>query len=289
MSGKGQYNVIVEMDDEPTIQADSIDNDVLQFQDFSSSSAGNNSGRLNSSKQPFAAAAAGGGNFFDPHQQIQDQAMGRRPMWSLDYYSQFFDVDTSQVLERCFRSLYPVGLFEEVLNDNPDLYGPFWVTTTVIFTTFVTSSLAASIVAYMSGTEYVYQFGTLSFAVFVIYSYTFGSAFLCWAATKYYGCQPSLLNIINLYGYSMTAWIPVSILCVMPYDIVRWVLVAAVFVLTGVFLIKNLYAIISRADAKTSRLLLIGILAGHAIFAVTLKLAFYSNDFRDASQDTPSV
>jgi hypothetical protein len=55
MSGKGQYNVIVEMDDEPTIQvrsnkmcwmlagmlimlvekktqADSIDNDVLQFQ-----------------------------------------------------------------------------------------------------------------------------------------------------------------------------------------------------------------------------------------------------------------
>jgi hypothetical protein len=107
--------------------------------------------------------------------------------------------------------MYPVGLFEDVLNDNPDLYGPFWVTTTVIFTTFVSSSLAASIVAYMHSTPYVYKFGTLSFAVFVLYSYTFGSAFLAWATTKYYGCQPNLLNIINLYGYSMTAWIPVSV------------------------------------------------------------------------------
>jgi hypothetical protein len=236
-----------------------------------------------------------------------------------------------QVLERCFRSLYPVGLFEEVLNDNPDLYGPFWVTTTVIFTTFVTSSLAASIVAYMNGMPYVYNFGTLSFAVFVLYTYTFGSSFLVWACTKYFGCQPSLLNIINLYGYSMTAWIPVSvgvaltvtkqkahksntngcqILCVMPYDIVRWILVAVAFGVTGesrdhaiaaftieilnnsritaVFLIRNLYAIISRADAKTSRLLLIGILAGHAIFAVVLKLSFYSNDFRQAANDTPA-
>lgn len=107
--------------------------------------------------------------------------------------------------------MYPIGLFEDVLNDNPDLYGPFWVTTTVIFTTFVSSSLAASIVAYMHSTPYVYNFGTLSFAVFVLYSYTFGSAFLVWAATKYYGCQPSLLNIINMYGYSMTAWVPVSV------------------------------------------------------------------------------
>jgi len=215
--------------------------------------------------------------------------MGRRPLWSLDYYSQYFDVDTTQVLQRCFRSLYPVGLFEDVLNDNPDLYGPFWVTTTVIFTTFVSSSLAASIVAYMSNTPYVYKFATLSFAVFILYSYTFGSAFLVWAATKYYGCQPSLLNIINLYGYSMTAWIPVSVLCVMPFDIVRWVLVAVAFGVTAVFLIKNLYAIISRADARTSRLLLIGILIGHAIFVVTLKLSFYSNDFRQAANDTPAT
>ncbi|CAO3671759.1 unnamed protein product [Umbelopsis ramanniana] len=286
MSGKGQYNVIVEMDDEPTIQADTIDNDGLEFQDFSSSSAPKSSGKMNSNTQSFATAS--GGDFFDPHRQIQDEAMGRKPVWSVDYYTRYFDVDTKQVLERCFRSMYPIGLFEDVLNDNPDLYGPFWVTTTVIFTTFVSSSLAASIVAYMHSTPYVYNFGTLSFAVFVLYSYTFGSAFLVWAATKYYGCQPSLLNIINMYGYSMTAWVPVSILCVMPYDIVRWILVAVAFGLTAVFLVKNLYSIIARADAKTSRLLLIGILVLHAIFAITLKLSFYSNDFRDAANDTPT-
>lgn len=37
-----------------------------------------------------------------------------------------------------------------ILESRPDLYGPFWTLTTVIFALFVFSSLASSIASYLS-------------------------------------------------------------------------------------------------------------------------------------------
>ena len=130
----------------------------------------------------------------------------------MEYYAQFFDVDTSQVMERCLKSMYPVGDFaQDTLNHQPDLYGPFWIATSVIFAVFVCSSLAGSLAAYMSGQPHVYDFTLLSFAVVVVYLYAFLCPALVWASTKYFGCQPNLLDIINYYGYGLTIWIPVSV------------------------------------------------------------------------------
>jgi hypothetical protein len=47
--------------------------------------------------------------------------------------------------------------------------------------------------------------------------------------------------------------------------------------------------VISRADAKTSRIILLAILGAHAIFALVLKMAFYSyNYIPDATEPTPT-
>lgn len=164
------------------------------------------------------------------------------------------------------------------------MYGPFWISTTVVFAVFVCSSLAGSVAAYLAGQPHNYDFRLLSSAVFCIYLYSFVVPVLFWAALKYFGCQPSLLEIVNYYGYAMTVWIPVSALCIMPFDIARWVFVGIAFALTAFFLVKNLYYVISRTDAKTSRILLVVILAAHAVFALILKVAFYSYDFRSEGQ-----
>ncbi|KAI8367882.1 hypothetical protein EDC96DRAFT_506404 [Choanephora cucurbitarum] len=180
-------------------------------------------------------------------------------------------------MERCLKSMYPVGDFaQDTLNHQPDLYGPFWIATSVVFAVFVCSSLAGSLAAYMSGQVHVYDFTLLSFAVVVVYLYAFLCPALVWASTKYFGCQPSLLDIINYYGYGLTIWIPVSLLCIMPFDYARWAFVGTAFLITAVFLVKNLYIVISRTDAKTSRIILIAILLAHTIFALVLKMAFYS-------------
>ena len=88
---------------------------------------------------------------------------------TLQYYQRYFDVDTktvrrrgfpiskdihiytSQVISRCYHSMIPKEDYVSVvLESRPDLYGPFWTLTTVIFALFVFSSLASSITSYLS-------------------------------------------------------------------------------------------------------------------------------------------
>ncbi|KAI7897704.1 uncharacterized protein BX663DRAFT_490633 [Cokeromyces recurvatus] len=275
MSNK--YNVLVDMEDAAYTQPATIESDGLEFQDFSSSRGINNSSSLaSSSPAPPPPLSTDNTNFFDSPQQTGARSSGK-PIWSLDYYSQFFDVNTSQVVERCLKSMYPVGDYAaDTLNNQPDLYGPFWIATTVVFAVFVCSSLADSLAAYIAGKSHVYDFTLLSFAVAVVYIYAFLCPIIVWASTKYFGCQPSLLDIINYYGYGLTIWIPVSLLCIIPFDYARWAFVGVAFVITAVFLVKNLYIVISRTDAKTSRVILLAILFAHTIFALILKLAFYT-------------
>lgn len=86
---------------------------------------------------------------------------GKRFLWSINFYAQFFDVDTSAVLQRCWAALFPRANFLDVLEGNPDLYGPFWIATTVIFILF----LGGTISKYLSTTgqePFVYDFKLLS-------------------------------------------------------------------------------------------------------------------------------
>lgn len=67
---------------------------------------------------------------------------GKRFLWTLSFYSQFFDVDTSSVLQRCWAALYPRANFLDVLEGNPDLYGPFWIATTVVLILFLGGTIS---------------------------------------------------------------------------------------------------------------------------------------------------
>ncbi|KAG0233411.1 hypothetical protein BGW42_007496 [Actinomortierella wolfii] len=222
----------------------------------------------------------GAGGTFDPHRNIQEQT-APKPIWSVEYYAKFFDVDTAQVMERCFASIIPKDNFLEVMGGAPDLYGPFWISTTVVFVLFVASSIADSIAAYMNGAKYQYDFRQLTFAFSAVYVYAFLVPALVWAATKYYGCQPNLLEMLSLYGYGMTIWIPVAALSVLPFELARWILVGIGGGLSGVFLIRNMYPVLSRAEAQTSKIILILVIIFHAALAVLLKFKFFNYTILD--------
>lgn len=85
----------------------------------------------------------------------------KRFLWTMSFYAQFFDVDTSAVLSRCWAALYPRANFLDVLEGNPDLYGPFWIATTVVFILF----LGGTISQYLATTgqePFAYDFRLLS-------------------------------------------------------------------------------------------------------------------------------
>lgn len=138
------------------------------------------------------------------HEQLDGSTQGGKGRFlSIESYSSWFDIDTRTVLERSWRTLYPkedyIGI---ILNNQPDLYGPFWVPTTLIFALFLSSSLSSSIQAYLAGNTYNYDFTALSVAVTVVYVYALAVPVALWGVMRYWaGVDASgPIEIISVYG-----------------------------------------------------------------------------------------
>lgn len=72
-------------------------------------------------------------------------------------------------------------------------------------------------------------------------------------------------------------WIPVAIISWSPVEILNWVFVAVGFGVSVVFLVRNLYPVLSATDRQISKLLLIAVVALHAALALTIKILFFAH------------
>jgi hypothetical protein len=172
--------------------------------------------------------------------------------FNLTYYQSYFDVDTNTVLKRVGFSLLPRPNFiAETCNGSVDLYGmsgagliernsdppgPFW---TLILVLYTTSTLTASISQYLSDPDQhlATNLPLLSTATSIIYIYGLVVPALLWAATKWLGVADwSIAEALGTYGYAMSIYIPISLLCLIPVGILRWVLVGAGATSSGYFL-----------------------------------------------------
>ncbi|KAH8912551.1 Yip1 domain-containing protein [Coniochaeta sp. PMI_546] len=266
MSGAG-YDVVVDVDDEGDLGHTDLQEDNLEFHNsnFADPSSNRKGGRGPSPglPPPVTASSSSGG--------------GKRFLWTLSFYAQFFDVDTSSVLQRCWAALYPRANFLDVLEGNPDLYGPFWIATTVVLILF----LGGTISLYWhsgAGERFAYDFKLLTGAAGLIYGYTLVIPVLLFLALRYFGSESAnLLECWALYGYSNLIWIPVALISWSGVDALNYVFVAVGFGVSAVFLLRNLYPVISATDRQKSKALLILVLALHAGLAIAIKVLFFAH------------
>ncbi|KAH8659077.1 hypothetical protein BGZ60DRAFT_517716 [Tricladium varicosporioides] len=260
MSGAG-YDVVVDVDEEGDLGHTDLQED-LEF----------HSSNFNDSN-PSNRKAPGGSGLPAP---ATASSGSKRFLWTLSFYAQFFDVDTNQVLSRCWAALYPRSNFLDVLEGNPDLYGPLWIATTVVFILF----LGGTINKYLGehGKQaFVYDFTLLSGAAGMIYGYTLIIPIALFLALKYFGSESAnLLECWALYGYSNLIWIPVALISWSPIVILNYVFVAVGFGVSVAFLLRNLYPVLSATDKQTSKVLLILVVALHAGLAIGIKFLFFS-------------
>ncbi|RDL33687.1 Protein YIP [Venustampulla echinocandica] len=202
----------------------------------------------------------------------------KRFLWSLSFYAQFFDVDTTSVLSRCWAALYPRANFLDVLEGNPDLYGPIWIATTVVFILFLGGTISKYLAESGEG-HFVYDFKLLSGAAGLIYGYTLFVPVALFLALKYFGSESAnLLECWALYGYSNLIWIPVALISWSSITILNWVFVGVGFGLSVAFLLRNLYPVLSATDKQTSKVLLILVVVLHAALSITIKWLFFAPD-----------
>jgi len=198
-------------------------------------------------------------------------------------------VDTNEVVKRCMAALFPRTMFLDVLEGNPDLYGPFWITTTVVLILFLSSTIAQYF-ARMKDQPYAYDFGLLSGAAGLMYGYTAFIPVALWGVLKWYGSESAnLLECLCLYGYSNLIWVPVAIASASPVAILNWVFVGVGFGVSALFLFRNLYPVVSATDAKTAQVLLIVVVALHAGLALTIKILFFHHGSPVAKDKKPGM
>jgi protein YIPF1/2 len=111
----------------------------------------------------------------------------------------------------------------------------------------------------------------------LIYGYTLVIPIALFLALKYFGSESAnLLECWALYGYSNLIWIPVALISCSQISVLNYVFVAVGFGLSVMFLLRNLYPVLSATDKQISKILLILVVVLHAGLAVAIKILFFS-------------
>jgi len=100
------------------------------------------------------------------------------------------------------------------VDKKPDLYGPFWVCTTIIFT--ITASSNFSKLFY--NTSAAYNFTYVPDAIALVYTFGFVLPIAMAYLMKFFGSEHiSVLSVVCIYGYSNVVLIPVILACCLPF------------------------------------------------------------------------
>lgn len=224
-----------------------------------------------------AAVGTGGSGSVAPADDLQQ----RFSRFNIKYYRCYFNVDTKDVGMRMLDSLLCAVRpnFLEKHGESPDLYGPFWISTTIVFLIAVVSNYIgwqnsggegeAATAAWKYDTDKV----TISAALF--YGYVGVVGFGIWAVLRWFSGTVTLANIWCIYGYGLSIFLPISILCAIPSVLVRWVLVGASTLVSGLFILLNLRTpVFETAGAKAVPLYICMALL-HLGLGLSLKLYFF--------------
>ena len=89
----------------------------------------------------------------------------------------------------------------ENLNANPDLYGPFWLMTTIIFLLSSTGNLSRYFFNWDKSDVYLFKLELVRLGVIVVYSFGFGVPTILYFVMKFLGCSrltlPEVPNLLK--------------------------------------------------------------------------------------------
>ncbi|KAI3926073.1 hypothetical protein MKW98_028209 [Papaver atlanticum] len=206
----------------------------------------------------------------------EQQPSGWLRTFTVAAYKPYFDVDTSDVLERIKDSLFPFkGSFNEKTSSNPDLYGPFWICTTLIFVAAAIGTFVTYVAHKVQKKEWDYDINMVTWSAGLFYGYSMVVPLGLYIILKYFSAPSGLVQLWCLYGYSLFVFIPASCLSIIPYEIVRWAVVGVAGFMSATFVALNLRAHITSAGERWF-LIVAGIFLLQLGLAVVLKMYLFT-------------
>mmetsp|Transcript_12312 Transcript_12312/g.23367 ORF Transcript_12312/g.23367 Transcript_12312/m.23367 type:complete len:237 (+) Transcript_12312:707-1417(+) len=154
---------------------------------------------------------------FDDFVDIEKEPQQSPRVWSLAFYQPYFRVSTQTVLERLQKALLlrKGPLFEDYM---PDLYGPFWIITTLIFVL----AFAGNAGSYLESSEaWTPDVSSVMTASSLLYCAAAALPVYMYFVLSHNGSPATYIEVFSVYCYSFTVFIPFSFLCIVPNHLFR--------------------------------------------------------------------
>jgi len=215
--------------------------------------------------------------------------------WSMSFYQQFFDVEDKDIFNRLIYSMVPIpgkSFLQHHIRPKPDLYGPFWACVTLIFSIAISGNIADYLSTSLLGqAKWHYDFHKVTLASTAVFSYA-GLIPAClygylWWVGQGGAMTVSFVELLCLYGYSVTIYIPISVLWLICVKVgwLQWVLVLVGASLSGFVLFTTVWPMVREAASKSAAVIMVVVLGLHFLLACGFMLYFFHASSSQAGVD----
>lgn len=216
-------------------------------------------------------------------------------LWQVEYYQKYFNVDTSEVLSKIVGSITPSfnqSFFQNKIRPNPDLYGPFWIAITLVFTIAISGNFVSFLQNFGSDYQWHTDFHKVTTSAFAIISYwwivpTILYTILRWRQNDQ--VEFSFIELLSIYGYSLFVYIPISILWLINISAIQWLLVLFAIGSSGSVLFFTLWPSLSKDSSKQIAFgVMVLVILLHALLGLSFMLYFFHSP-ADKLNPTPGT
>ena len=201
----------------------------------------------------------------------------------LDFLKKYFDITSREFYVRFLYGLIPFNQkLQEATTNKPDLYGPFWIYTSLIIIVAASGSL----------TRYFQENSTKNFfqefvpvAAIIVYCIGFGLPSLIVLLSKLFSLSLPLIPLLSSFGYSYSPFLPLTLLCSIPSSTLQWILLVYGALSSSSLLLVSCWKQMQNADfIKKIVVVSVGIVGNLAVILV-FKLYFFKKIEAGAGQE----
>lgn len=195
-------------------------------------------------------------------------SVGACGIFSINYWREYFDVTEQEIVAKVKAAVNPTtSEFEQLIEAKVDLYGPFWISTSLVFSMIVAPGIWS-----IFGSTAVFDVTKVGFGFTLIYGAALAFTFLFYFMTKFMGLGVPLFRTASIYGYSYTIFILACLVSILNLWILTFVTCMGAGFHSVLFLLKNFRPTLEKLDAtnKLCAIGFIGVLQGF----VTLMIFF---------------
>ena len=197
----------------------------------------------------------------------------------------YFKVTFNDIKTRIKMSFIPIkNDFLVIAEKNPDLYGPFWIYTTLIYV--IAAGGALSYYFTNSVNNYFQMF--VPIAGSILYSFGFGFPFVLWICMKIFKIDMKYISLVCLYGYSLCCLIPVLILCSTGFRWIQWLFLTYGIANSTAFVLINLWVLIKSLENNRNKYTFLGIFVGGQIILFMILKFYFFGSFKSKIAPEPT-